>query len=192
MRGMGYNVGLLHVDETGVEDLARIGLVPTGEVVTANVAMTGHGVAALATDRGVLVLDPGFLLAAEDERIVSALGQRVVAAAVGSTGDTFDVLVREPGGLVRHRVDSQGERPVDEGAPLPGESAEMLDDLGAIALFDTAAGTAVGSGDFLVRQCQVLAPSGTPLASTPAAPERPRQADKPSGGGFFSRLFGRS
>ncbi len=172
MVGMGYNVGLMHVDRGGVDDLARIGLVPTGATVTAEEVLGGVQPAAVSTFQGVLLLDPAMEHVADDEGVAATLGRRVVTALVGSTGDTFSVSVRD-GGLVRHRVDSQGERVVDEGDPLRGEPAEMMDDLAALELFDTVAGTDVAGPDFWETPCRLLGPGAPPAR------------------GILGRIFGR-
>lgn len=186
---MGLNVNLVHLDGATLQDLAAVRLHPSGEVIVGAdaISMRTTAPAATVTPRGLLLVDPTMMLAAEDAALAEAVGARVVAVMMSSTADTYSVAVTTPDGARRHLVDSQGERAVDEGAPLPEESgAGALNEDSTLALLRRLTG--VDLDDALLRaEFQVLGeqPAGPPPARTTPSPSS--AAPK----GFFARLFGR-
>ncbi|WP_029541925.1 hypothetical protein [Serinicoccus profundi] len=199
---MGLNMGLVYVRGAEVGDLAAIGLVPTGERMSADVASTspdGELVVARPVGGWLLLVGPELLLGFEDEMIARTLDRQVVAAMLGSTSDTFSFARCDPDGTRRHVVDSYGERAVDEGPPLPEEAGiERLTE-------DTIQGLAVEVtgvnfwDSFMEEDWQVLSMGGQGqdgggdiAQSRPSSPTQPVEPTQPQPRkGFLARLFGR-
>lgn len=120
----------------------------------------------------MLLMDDHFI-SSEPEKIAATLGTRVVALALGSTGDTFSLAVAEAASgsangatLIRHRVHSFGEQVVDVGETLPEEaSIEVFDEYGSRDLFGDLTGVVVADDTMLWARYQVLGPAEPPKRS---------------------------
>ncbi|PWD50886.1 hypothetical protein C8046_09710 [Serinibacter arcticus] len=156
---MGHNLNLVHLEGAGVQDLARLGLVPTGEIRTGDDAtsLLAPGPAAHVTPRGLLVADALMTVADRQAELAVALGTTVVSVLVASTGDVYSLAVATADGDHRHVVDSQGERVMDEGRPLPEEAGiDALDEDSTLGLLERLTGVRL-DGDLLAGDFEVLA-----------------------------------
>lgn len=178
---MGINSNIVYVQGAKITDLEALGLEPTGETMTGDEALLCHdGLRALEIKGGVLVADGELSLVAEPEKVSAVLGRKVVAAMLGSTGDTYSLAVVERGAgaaptLTRHLVDSYGERAVDHGDPLPEEAGmASLGEDSILDLFEKLTGVVVFGGDILFGSFSTLGP--------------PSQAPRKKG--LLERLFG--
>lgn len=186
---MGHSVGMVHIDDVRMSEVSALDLHPSGETILGDEALSSAspGRAARETPRGVLILDATMMLAAEDESIAAALGQRVVTVLLSSTADTFSFAVSSPDAPRRHVVDSQGERVVEVGDPLPEEEGiTLFDETSTLALLERLTGVAL-DGDLLWDRFDVL--TDAPVSG----PEAPLTGPDEAGArkGFLSRLFGR-
>lgn len=179
---MGINSNIVYVQGAKITDLEALGLGPTGETMTGDEALLCHdGLRALEIKGGVLVADGELSLVAEPEKVSAVLGRKVVAAMLGSTGDTYSLAVVERGAgaaptLTRHLVDSYGERVVDHGEPLPEEAGmTSLGEDSILDLFEKLTGVVVFADNILFASFSTL---GNRQAETPRK-------------GLFGRLFGR-
>ena len=203
-------MGLVYVRGAAIQDLAAIGLVPTGERTSADVASVSADrdlVVARSCGDWLLLVGPELLIGFEDEMIARGLDRQVVAAMLGGTSDTFSFARCDPDGTRRHVVDSSGERVVDEGAALPAEAGvERLTEDTTLGL--AAEVTGVDVWDVFAREdWQVLATGGPGQdddggglrQTAPPAPGRPEPRvgrAAPSGRtgrrrGLLDRLLGR-
>ncbi|GAA3612053.1 hypothetical protein GCM10022199_14920 [Marihabitans asiaticum] len=160
-------MGMTLVQGATVEDLAAVGLRATGVLSSAEQASVSPDpqmVVARQIDGWLVLVEPGTLVAAEDETLSSALHRRVVAALFGSTSDTYSFAVCEVDRTRRHLVDSMGERVVDEGASLPQENrVETLAEDTMIDLLGEVAGVNVWPA-FAAPDWEVLAGGGPTTA----------------------------
>lgn len=160
-------MGMTLVQGATVEDLAAVGLRPTGALSSAEQASVSPDpqmVVARQIDGWLVLVESGMLVAAEDETLSSALHRRVVAALFGSTSDTYSFAVCEVDRTRRHLVDSMGERVVDEGASLPQENrVETLSEDTMIDLLGEVAGVNVWPA-FAAPDWEVLAGGGPTTA----------------------------
>lgn len=199
---MGFNVGIVHIAGAGLEDLPRLGLSLAGQQVSGDEALIGRdgSVSARAVRGGLLLVDGGLGLAAEDAWLAAELDRRVVAVLLGSTSDTYSFAMSGPDQERRHIVDSQGERVVDEGESLPQDDGiACLDEDSTLGLLEELAGVVLDEALMLAMFEQVLGGDSAGLSSAGPASAPPIEVtsreDATQRGtgrrGFFARLLGR-
>ncbi|WP_028653849.1 hypothetical protein [Nocardioides sp. J54] len=139
---MGLNTALVALTGVGIEDLARLGVVPTGRATTGDEAMGEERPhAAIVGGRLVLTCADPRLLDVADVAAVE-LGAPLAGAAIGSTADVFVLRFRD-GARARERVLYGGETVSSDGEPWPVEAALDTEDFpedGVLAVLHDAAG----------------------------------------------------
>lgn len=189
---MGWNIALAYIEGATVSDLAAVGLEPTGERLTGDEvssSMRRELIAATSQGGWLVVIDAEMVFPSDDEVIARTLGRRVVAALIGSTGDTFSYAVTAADGTRRHLVHSYGEVAVDEGTPLPEEAGlERLDEDSTYDLATRITGIDVMAA-FAESEWEVLADRSVPAPPPPQEIPAPQQPAKRKG--LFGRLKGR-
>ncbi|OLT44548.1 hypothetical protein BJF86_12370 [Serinicoccus sp. CNJ-927] len=157
------NMGLVYVESAAVDDLAAVGLRPTGARSSgdeASISPDPEMVVARRVGDWLVLVGGMMLLATEDEMLARTLGRRVVAALLGSTSDTYSFAVCEPDGARRHVVDSAGQREVDEGPALPAEDGvELLTEDSVLGLLGDVTGVEIWDA-FVEEDWEVLEGEG--------------------------------
>lgn len=164
---MGINVNLAYLFDAAVEDLRSLGLEPTGQTLPGEDASSDLGTSSVMRVGEDLVLVVGDVEhVADPAQLAARLGRRVVAVIMGSTGDTYSFGLADGaagvGGpvLLRHVVDSQGERYVDAGDPLPEEAGiDRLDEDSTLGLLHAVTGFTPFTDQHLAADFAVLGPS---------------------------------
>lgn len=174
---MGFTAGMVHIGGATVSDLAKVGLVETGQYESGDDVLRGGRPAVLQIEDGIVLVDGTGEIAVEDAVIAAAVGRRVTSATLASTGTVYRIAVTDPTAVVREIVDVEGERQVESGEPLPEENGvgTLFEDE-TFDLFQRLTGVSVR--DVIDARLELL--QRRPARDEPAPKKK----------GFFGRLFG--